>query len=205
MKTKKYNQFLLIRTREEALTFFRSKRAYYDKKTGLYLCQGDNCGRKLTETQVIDDHINNDNTDNRLSNHQPLCKSCNTHNSGKTETQMKRIARQRRKALDNGLSKSTGISAQMIVNKMAEQPFRDWCIEKVGLYGSISWADLIDAGCEYITQNHIGLNQATADRYLRKLTSFEGPLLVASGMGDARMIELRDKRKQPSENSSGPS
>lgn len=202
MRTNKYKQFITITSREDALRYFRSKRAYYDRKTKLYECQGDNCGRKMEEHLVIDDHINNDPSDNRPSNHQPLCKSCNTHNSGKSDYQMKKVARQRRKALDNGINQSNGLSAQITINRIAEEPFRSWCLEQVKVYQSIGWLDLIDAGCEYVTQNFVNLSQHTAEKYLRKLTSFTGPL-IASGVGDARMVELRNKAA--AENSSGPS
>lgn len=203
MNQKKYNRFTQLSTREKALTYFRSKRHYYDRVTEVYLCQGDNCGRQLKEAQVIDDHIDNDQTNNKPSNHQPLCKSCNTHNSGKTEEQMKQITRKRRKAFNSGFGKLNGISAQITINKQAEEPFRLWCVEQVRIYGTISWIDLIDGGCEYVTQNFVSLNQTTAERYLRKLTSFVGPL-VSNGVGDSRLIELRNKREAP-EQTAGPS
>lgn len=193
----------LILTRTDALEYFRSKQHYYNKRTKLYYCQGDNCGRMLTDKQVIDDHIDNDNTNNKPGNHQPLCKSCNTHNSGKPMEQQRKILKKRRKAFDSGLNKSSSISAQININRVAEPAFRQWVLKQVEIYGSISWIDLVDGGSEYVSQNHIPLSQSTAARYLGKMVSIAGPLL-AIGTGDTRQIELRNKNKS-SENVTGPS
>lgn len=204
MKLKKIKQSKLILNRKEALVYFRSRSDYYNKRTKQYYCQGDNCGRLLTEEETIDDHIDNDNTNNKRTNHQPLCKGCNTHNSGKIMEQQWKIQKRRKKALESGLSKSNGTSAQLIINNAAEKPFRDWVLNKVETYDSISWIDLLDAGCEYVTQKFVPLSQSTADRYLRKLTSFEGPLITI-GTGDARQVELRNKNKSTNKDNAGPS
>lgn len=204
MEIKVVRPHKLIRNRTEALAYFRSRSDYYNRKAKLYECQGDNCGRMLPESEIVDDHIDNDRTNNKRTNHQPLCKSCNTHNHGKTDEQMKKIIKRRRRQSDLTFNKSSDMSPQITINRAAEEPFKKWVVEQVRIYGSISWIDLVDAGSEYVTQNHISLSQPTADRYLRKLTSFIGPL-IAIGVGNSRQVELRDKSKEASDSSSGPS
>lgn len=200
LKQKKIKEFKIIRTRKEALEYFKSKRQYYSSERDKYYCQGDNCGKELTEEEVIDDHIDNNRNNNKPNNHQPLCRSCNTHNSGKTMEQKKLIQRKRKKAFESGLNKTSGLSAQILINRVAEEKFREWVMEQIKLHETISWIDLIDAGCEYITQHYIYLSQSTAERYLRKMTSFIGPL-IAIGSGDARQVELRNKSKTDESNS----
>lgn len=195
LKNKNFKEFKIIKSRRDALQYFKTNRQYYSKETGRYYCQGDNCGKELEENEVIDDHIDNDRNNNKPTNHQPLCRSCNTKNSGKTMEQNKKIQKKRRIAFLKGFDKTSGISAQIIINRIAEEKFREWVIKQLEIYETISWIDLLDAGCEYITQNHVQLSQSTAERYLRKMTSFAGPL-IAIGTGDARQVELRNKKNK---------
>lgn len=182
------------RTRQYALSLFRSKKKYYDNSKEKYICQGNNCDRLLLGKEVRVDHIDNNNSNNPADgrNWQPLCHSCNTRNSGKSMKQLRLMERRKRKAFENGLSKTNGISAQIAINRVTEPAFREWVLTTIKQFGVVSWIDLVDGGCEFVSQKFTALSQATADRYLRKMTSIAGPL-IATGTGDTRQVMLRNQ------------
>ena len=101
------------------------------------------------------DHINNNNSDNRLENYQLLCRSCNT--------------KKNHPSLAEPFTRSA--TPEMITGKRYEKDFRRWVSghymenENIGL----SYDYLLNSGAEYI-----GCSQETLKRYLKKMTSSEG-------------------------------
>ncbi len=101
------------------------------------------------------DHINNNNSDNRLMNYQLLCRSCNTKkNHPSLAEPFKRSA-----------------TPEMITGKKYEADFRRWVAgqfmndENCGL----QYPYLINSGAEFV-----GCSPETIKRYLSKMSSQEG-------------------------------
>lgn len=101
------------------------------------------------------DHINNNNSDNRMSNYQLLCRSCNTKKNYPT--------------LAEPFTRSA--TPEMITGKKYEADFRRWVAgqfmenENIGL----EYSYLINSGAEFVNCSPV-----TIKRYLSKMTSQNG-------------------------------
>ncbi len=101
------------------------------------------------------DHINNNNSDNRLDNYQLLCRSCNT--------------KKNHPSLAEPFTRSA--TPEMISGKRFEGDFRRWVSgqymenENIGL----NYSYLINSGAEFV-----GCSPETIKRYLAKMTRQAG-------------------------------
>jgi len=115
------------------------------------------------------DHINNNNSDNRMSNYQLLCRSCNTKKNHPT--------------LAEPFTRTA--SPEMITGKKYEADFRRWVAgqfmenENIGLEHNY----LINSGAEFV-----GCSPVTIKRYLSKMTSSNGIYEWFDKMGSVVMV-----------------
>jgi hypothetical protein len=120
-----------------------------------------NCKVPATEKQLVIDHKNNNNSDNRLENLQLLCRKCNY------------LKNPRNVSVDNlcvsVCEEERPLPPEMIENRRMEPRFRQWMIQKVTRGGNIRYEEALNAGAE-----HTGASTETIKRYLRKMTSSEG-------------------------------
>lgn len=93
------------------------------------------CGVKSTEKQLVLDHKNNDNRDNRLENLQLCCKSCNYKKNPRKEP------------VDNMCvsvcEEARPMTPEMTENRRMEPLFRNWLFEKVRASVQIRWEEAI--------------------------------------------------------------
>lgn len=115
------------------------------------------------------DHINNNNSDNRLDNYQLLCKSCNTKkNHPSLAEPFQRTA-----------------TPEMIKGKKDEADFRRWVAghymenENIGL----AFSYLVNSGAETV-----GNSPESCKRYLAKMTSQAGIYEWFDKMGSVVMV-----------------
>ena len=121
------------------------------------------------------DHINNNNSDNRLENYQLLCRSCNT----------------KKNHPQNAEPFERTQTPEMILGKRYESDFRRWVAgqfmenENIGLEVD----HLINAGAE-----KVGCSTETIKRYLRKMTSSEGMYEYLDKFGSVCLV-LKEQYK----------
>jgi hypothetical protein len=105
---------------------------------------------------LVIDHKNNNNNDNRLSNLQFLCHSCNTRkNHPSIEEPQQRV-----------------MTPEMALGRAYEKRFRRWVsglIQTPDNNGLLAYDFLVHSGAE-----HIGCSPETIKRYLKKMTSKAG-------------------------------
>ena len=123
------------------------------KKQGGEYCVG--CGKSIkdtTEKLLLIDHIDNNNSNNILTNMQLLCRSCNRiKNPEKNEHFIRPM------------------TPEMIKNKKGEPKFRNWLFTKVSRDRFITWDEAVNAGAEYTRMSREAIRG-----YLLKVTSSEG-------------------------------
>ena len=101
------------------------------------------------------DHINNNNSDNRMANYQLLCRSCNT--------------KKNHPSLGEPFARTA--TPEMITGKKYEADFRRWVAghymenENIGL----EYSFLVNSGAEFV-----GCSPETIKRYLAKMSSAQG-------------------------------
>jgi len=101
------------------------------------------------------DHINNNNSDNRMANYQLLCRSCNT--------------KKNHPSLGEPFARTA--TPEMITGKKDEADFRRWVAghymenENIGL----EYSFLVNSGAEFV-----GCSPETIKRYLAKMSSAQG-------------------------------
>ena len=69
------------RKREKTLMYFQTRVNYYIPASGKYVCQ--RCGASFEKRRICVDHKDNNNSNNRKRNLQPLCRSCNVKKNKK--------------------------------------------------------------------------------------------------------------------------
>lgn len=115
------------------------------------------------------DHINNNNSDNRMENYQLLCRSCNTKKNHPT--------------LEEPFTRSA--TPEMITGKKYEADFRRWVAgqfmenENIGL----EYSYLVNTGAETVN-----CSPETIKRYLNKMTSSAGMYEWFDKMGSVVMV-----------------
>jgi len=157
---------------------------------------------ELLELQI--DHMNGDPNDWREENLQLLCASCNTSEYRRREKELLheayrvgrvsvsenlRLEREavevRERGVDFGLS-LVSASAELKVNRDKEPWFRREVLWKVGHDGFLT----VDAALHEISEI-VALSPVTARRYLKKMTSAAGPLIVEETPSGGRLLKLR--------------
>jgi len=137
------------------------------------------CQTPSSEKQLVVDHINNDNSDNRLENLQLLCKGCNYAKNP------------REKPVDNVCvsvcEEDRPMSPEMKENRRMEPRFRRWMFHKVIKSGKIRYEDSINAGAEFV-----GCSTETVKRYLKKMTSTEGSYEIRTDPHGYHYLHLKE-------------
>lgn len=167
--------------------------------------QCEDCGvtpEKLEEKLTID-HVDEDSGNWVLSNLALRCRPCNTAKSNrlrprrggssklvsgdcvreraKDRVQESGMAAARRYAID-----SASGSPEMQANNLYERSFRRWLIEYLEGHGSITKKEAVNSGAEFT-----GGSTTTMGRYLDKLTSMLGPLMLSRDDAGIEVIVLK--------------
>jgi len=147
-------------------------------KKGGNVCQ--NCGALGIRTQLIKDHIDNNNSNNNLENLQLLCRSCN-------------YSKDSRKSIDMCVRSPPPISqnSSLSVNREKEPKFRKWILEELERKGAVDGAKVysecvINAGAE-----KVGISPETVKRYLKKMCSNAGQLETSYDFREGQLIGIK--------------
>lgn len=120
------------------------------------------CTIPASAKQLVIDHIDNNNTNNLLSNLQLLCRACNYRKNPRQPV---------------ATSVRSGSETVLRINQSKEPEFRKYVYEEVVRNGRYwSFKALVNAGAE-----KIGISPVTAKRYLDKMCSDNGALEIRSG------------------------
>jgi hypothetical protein len=132
-----------------------------------------------------------------------LCKSCNR---GDGNRQRKNRASQSSKSdsrvsvreggrirqipsmLKDALDYQSG-SVEMQANDLFERSFCHWLFSYIEENRSIEWQEAIYSGAQFV-----GCSSQSTDRYLKKMTSLEGPLLKTMDSSRKWVVEFRENR-----------
>ena len=138
------------------------------------------CHTPSTEKQLVIDHRNNNNSDNRIENLQLLCRACNY------------CKNPRKEPVDNlcvsVCEEERPLPPEMIENRRKEPRFRRWVFDKVLANRRIRYEEAINAGAEYIQAS-----SETVKRYLRKMTSSEGMYMIVNDSQGYPYVRLKDE------------
>lgn len=124
------------------------------------------CGEELTEKTARIDHVNNDNSDNALTNMQILCHSCNVR---KDPRGLGRFNPKRGQGIEHIGDGKQRTSAELERNKETEPRYRRWLLMMVQKHKFVNGEDAVFGGAEAAH-----CSPETAKKYLRKLTSIVG-------------------------------
>lgn len=158
------------------------------------------CRISESEKELQIDHINGDPNDWRLENLQLLCGPCNTKAYHERERELLLLEHETvvsvnerensqgveemvERRVDFGLASS---SAELKVNREKEPWYRREVIWKVGHDKFLS----VDAALHEFSEI-CGMSPVTARRYLKKLTSAAGPLVIEETQTGGKLLRLR--------------
>lgn len=148
------------------------------------------CGRRPPEVGLVIDHIDNDNGNNDFGNLQLLCQSDNVRKNprGKACGKMMSPMRVGGEVLD----RPRPASAEFERNLRAEPRFRHWLIARLRAGTACSLREAVDAGAEYA-----GCSQTTIERYLKKMSSSEGPVDLCKDAAGMVTVYLKESWLHP--------
>jgi len=149
------------------------------------------CGVSHREKELVIDHADGNPENWAAENLRLLCKSCNEKErwrqireamqrahgviaatSPVRESERARLARVDGERGSNLVAQQDG-SVELRLNREKEPWYRGWLMGRLLVEGSVSVDEALHAGAE-----KVGVSPLTARRYLKKLTSVEGPLIV---------------------------
>lgn len=137
------------------------------------------CGRKPPSVQLVVDHKNNDDSDQRENNLQLLCRRDNYNKNprGPRCTYNASVIEQTKPQ-----------SKELDINLEAEPAFRHWLNEYIKKHTRISIEDAVTAGAEIA-----GVSPIATKRYLAKCTSLTGRFVIVEDpeINGRKCIELR--------------
>ena len=152
---------------------------YYKIQADLYGEYCRNCKVTGTKKTLVLHHINNNSKDNRIENHQLLCRRCNY------------ILNPRQKPFDPvcvSVCEERAAPPEMKENRRMEPLFRQWLLKKCMEMGSIRKDEAITAGAE-----HIGASTETTRRYVAKITSSEGNYFMTKNVHGYEFIRFKEQ------------
>ena len=148
------------------------------------------CGR--TDVELVVDDVDNDGDYETPGKQQLLCRSCNTL---KNPRGLGRFNPKRGLTIEE-FDRGRSMSPEFEANRRAEPAFRRYVLSRVKQTGEMSLRDAVNAGCEYLmSKMNVPLSQQTAKRYIDKLTSPEG-VLIMYREEDVAMIRLRSDEER---------
>jgi hypothetical protein len=83
-------------------------------------------------------------------------------------------------------------SPELQLNGLYDGPYEYWLLEYIRTHGFISAKEAVNAGAQVV-----GCNPITSKRYLDKLTSIAGPLMLTRDMLRHTVVVLRDPEAPP--------
>jgi len=161
---------------------YRTRSMFYhfiSKRDGEY-CQG--CRVLPTEKELVVDHKDNNNANNKLNNLQLLCKKCN-------------YLKNPREPVDQCVSvrQAPEIPTEIEINRTKEPKFKEYLDSLFNEYDILSAKEVVNSSAQFL-----GLSPVTTRRYLDKECSIEG---LYEMVVDGRTFMVKQKvRKIPSEN-----
>ena len=132
------------------------------------------CGVSGKERQLVIDHKDNDNSNNRRENRQFLCRHCNYLKNPRPVDECV-----------NDCEESTPSEIQIKTTK--EPLFRRFIYHELNEYGTVPEYDLINSGAE-----HADISPVTSKRYLNKMCSSVG-LLIRKKVVQTITIQYKDE------------
>jgi hypothetical protein len=164
----------------------------------------DLCGSTPPEVFLEVDHKEGTYLDYSPEKLRLLCKSCNRadgnrrrqRQSDKSPTKsvprvsMREWGRssQSPSTLKDTLDYQSG-PVEMQANELFEGDFRNWLFAYLKENGSIDWDEAIHSGAQFVD-----CSSQSTERYLKKLTSLEGPLCKVKGSSRKWLVEFREER-----------
>ena len=132
------------------------------------------CGVAAKKRQLVIDHKDNNNSNNRRDNRQFLCRPCN-------------YKKNPRGPVDECVSDcEESIPSEIQVNTSKEPLFRRFVYHEINENGIITEHDLINSGAE-----HVEISPVTSKRYLNKMCSSIG-LLFRKKTGRTMTVQYKD-------------
>lgn len=132
------------------------KYEFVAKRDGEY-CRG--CSALVSERQLIVDHIDNNNKNNKEENLQLLCRACN-------------YLKNPRGPLDLCVREvQTEDQSELEMNRLKEPAFRKFIFQRLFEQTRIPEKDLVNSACEVVE-----ISPVTGKRYLDKMCSSTGTL-----------------------------
>jgi len=126
-------------------------------------------GESGTAKTLLIDHLNNMNSDNRLSNLHIMCRSMNV-----VKNPRHRSRKQSSVYMEEAEPEKTRInSAEFAKNLQSEPDFRHWLFAEVWRNGRVEWEEALDCGASIAR-----CSQETIRRYLKKEASRVRPYRV---------------------------
>ena len=134
------------------------------------------CGVTAKKRQLVIDHKDNNNSNNRLDNRQFLCRPCN-------------YKKNPRRPVDECVSDcEEGVEqSELEKNRQREPEFRKFTYHELNESGRLPELDVINSGAEAV-----GISPVTAKRYLNKMCSSVG-ILCRTRIGRTVVIQYKNE------------
>jgi hypothetical protein len=139
------------------------------------------CGKLPKEAELIIDHRDNDNSNNTLTNLQLLCRSCNY------------LKNPRKEQLD--VCVKSDEESSLTINRKKEPMFHEYVRERIREEVAPILTELINSGAQ-----KIGVSPVTIKRYLDKMLSNEGDLMLWNPTGTVMVLykqKMNDSQETP--------
>lgn len=133
------------------------------------------CGVSGQERQLVIDHIDNDNSNNELSNLQLLCRPCNYRKNPRPVDVC-----EREKEQPEPLS-------EIEINRTKEPQFKTYLAQRINEAETVPEHDIVYSSAEVC-----GVSPTTTKRYLLKCCSTEG-IYKRTMLGDTWYIKFKDE------------
>jgi len=133
------------------------------------------CGVSSQERQLVIDHKDNDNSNNKLSNLQFLCRPCNYRKNPRPVDVCERE------------KEHPEPPSEIEINRNKEPQFKHYLAQRINEAETVPEHDIIYSSAEVC-----GLSPETTKRYLRKSCSTEG-IYKRTKLGDTWYIKYKDE------------
>lgn len=185
----------------------------------LYLCERDGhkcsvCVVSDRERELVVDHIDNNPNNWAPENLRLLCRSCNatefwrlfrvkstekstndrdkkvmvTSDERESENRSEGEVRREADRSENVLSRVLSGSVELQINKAKEPDYRSWVMGELLLNQAMSVKEAIYGGAEKLE-----LSPITTRRYLQKMLSPQGPLMVSGGKNEGYSVRIKNE------------
>lgn len=165
------------------------------------------CKKLLSSRTLVFEHLNNNDTDNRLENLAFACQSCNIKKSKKTTDNDRllimadaKLTMNEKKLFVgekfvNSFTKKFNIygesSKEIEINKKNNDIVEEYLRDEINKYGSVLFKDALDS-CVYLCQSNTGHgSQQSIRNYFASLTSSVAPYEISRDIKNKKIIQKR--------------